>query len=197
LPRAVERATQSSDVRKQRDLLLQNLGQMEGTPFHQSLAALQERVEQLEIFFEKLRELASAPQRTPDDLTRLEAQLDSLETSFALWLAPSQQALLEQRRQAIGNMRRHKTQEAETWLTQLMQRPSNAENPEALLRLAETPPAFLSPEAGARLEQFRLRLKQQLSENALLQIEALFQKIGDRQTRRECLKRLQALVDAS
>lgn len=197
LPRAVERATQSSDVRKQRDLLLQNLGQLEGTPFHQSLAALQERVEQLEIFFEKLRELASAPQRTPDDLTRLEAQLDSLETSFALWLAPSQQALLEQRRQAIGNMRRHKTQEAETWLTQLMQRPSNAENPEALLRLAETPPAFLSPEAGARLEQFRLRLKQQLSENALLQIEALFQKIGDRQTRRECLKRLQALVDAS
>lgn len=197
LPQAVERATQASDVRKQRDLLLQNLGQLEGTPFHQSLAALQERVEQLEIFFEKLRELASAPQRTPDDLTRLEAQLSSLETSFALWLAPSQQALLEQKRQAIGNMRRQKTQEAETWLTQLMQRHSSAENLEALLRQTETPPPFLPPEAVARLEQFRLRLKQQLSQNALLQIEVLFQKIEDRETRRECLKRLQALVNAS
>ena len=55
----------------------------------------------------------------------------------------------------------------------------------------------MPPEAVARLEQFRLRLKQKLSQNALLQIEALFQKIGDRETRRECLKRLQSLVDAS
>jgi len=197
LPDAVERATQASDVRKQRDLLLQNLGQLEATSFYQSLAALQERVEQLEIFFENLRELASAPQRTPDDLTRLEAQLSSLETRFALWLAPSQQALLEQKRQAIGDMRRQKTQEVETWLTQLMQRHSSAENLEALLRQAETPPAFLSPEGMARLEQFRHCLRQQLSENALLQIEALFQKLEDRETRRKCLKRLQALVDAS
>jgi len=197
LPQAVERATQSSDIRKQRDLLLQNLGQLEGTPFHQSLAALQERVEQLETFFEELRESASAPQRTPDDLTRLEAQLSDLETSFANWLAPAQRALLAQKRQTIGNLRRQKTQEAETWLTQLMRRHSNAENPEVLLRQAETPPPFLSPEGVARLEQFRLRLKQQLSENVLLQIEALFQRIADRETRRECLKRLQALVDAS
>lgn len=197
LPLAVERAAQASDVRQQRDLLVRNLEQLEGTPLHQPLVALQERVEHLVTFFEELREIASAPQRTPDDLTRLEAQLSSLETSFAIWLAPPQQALLEQRRQAIGNLQRQKTQEAETWLTQSVRRHSNAENPEALLRLVETPHAFLPPEAVARLEQFRLRLKQQLSENALLQIEALFQKIGDRETRRECLKRLQSLVDAS
>jgi DNA replication protein DnaC len=197
LPQAVEQATQLSDVRQQRDLLLRHQGQLEGTPFHQSLVALQDRVEQIETFFEKLREIASAPQRTPDDLTRLEAQLSDLDTSLAIWLAPAQQALLEQRKQAIANLRRQKTQEAETWLTQLVRRHSNAENPEALLRQAETPPPFLPPEAGARLEEFRLRLKQQLSQNALLQIEALFQKIGDRETRRECLKRLQALVDAS
>lgn len=197
LPRAIEQATQASDVRKQRDLLLQTLGQLEGTPFHQSLVALQERVEQLEAFFERLRELASAPQRTPDDLTRLEAQLSSLETSFGIWLAPSQYALLDQRRQAIENLRRQKTQEAETWLSQLMRRHANRENPETLLREAETPPAFLPPEEKARLEEFRLRLKKQLDEDALLQIEALFRKIGDPETRRECLKRLQALVDAS
>ena len=196
LPQAVERATQSSDVRQQRDLLLRHLGQLEGTPFHQSLVALQERVEWLETFFEKLREIASAPQRTPDDLTRLEAQLSNLETSFATWLTPAQQALLEQRRQAIANLRRQKTQEAETWLTQLERRDSNAENPETLLRQAETPSPFLPPEGVARLGQFRLRLKQQLGENALLQIEALFQRIADRNTRRECLKRLQALVEA-
>ncbi|GIV67867.1 hypothetical protein [Caldilinea sp.] len=197
LPRAIEQATQTSDVRKQRDLLLRTLGQLEGTSLHQSLVALQERVEQLETFFEKLRELASAPQRTPDDLMCLEAHLNSLEMSFAIWLAPPQHALLELRRQEIENLRRQKAQEAETWLLQLMRRHSNAENPETLLREAETPHAFLPPEAVARLQEFRLRLKKQLDEDALLQIEALFRKIGDPKTRRECLNRLQALVDAS
>ena len=197
LPRAVERATQASDVRKQRDSLLQNLRQMEGTPFYESLVALQEKIEHLDAFFEELRGITAAPQGTPDDLTQLETQLSALEANFAIWLAPPQRALLEQKRQDIGNLRRRKTQEAEDWLKQLIQRHSNAENPETLLREAETPPPFLPPEGVAHLEQFRLRLKQQLSENALLQIEALFQKIADRDTRRECLKRLQALVDAS
>lgn len=196
LPQAVEQATQSSDVRKPRDLLLQNLGQLEGTPFYQPLVVLQERVEHLETFFEKLREIDSAPQRTPDDLARLEAQLSNVEANFAKWLAPAQQALLERRKQAIANLRRQKTQEAETWLLQLERDHSNAKNPETLLRQAETPPPFLSSEGMTRLEQLRLRLKQQISENALLQIEMLFQRIADREMRRECLKRLQALVDA-
>jgi hypothetical protein len=196
LPQAIERATQASDLRQQRDLLLRNLGQLEGTQFHQSLVALQERVERLETFFEALRDIASVPCRTPDDLTNLEAQLADLETEFAAWLGPTQRALLEQKKQGFGNLHRQKTQEAASWLAELTRRDSNGENPENLLRQAETPPAFLPPEGCTSLEQFRLRLRQRLNENALLQIEALFQRIADPEARRECLKRLQALVDA-
>jgi hypothetical protein len=196
LPQAVERAASLSDVRQQRNLLLRTLDQLEGTRFHQPLVALREGVECLETFFEKLQTITSAPRRTPDDLTNLEAQLTDLETRFVEWLSPARRALLQQKRQEVGDLRRQKTQEAMTWLAQLTRCHTDDENPETLLRQTETPPAFLPPEGHASLEQFRLRLRQRLNENALLQIEALFQKIADPEMRRECLKRLQALVDA-
>lgn len=199
LPAAVDRASQLSDVRQQKDLLLRNLEQLEGTSLHQPLLELQTKLEYLGAFFERLKGLHDrifSPQITPRELDAIEAQLDALEMDFAPWLAPSQKAVLKTTKDQLESLRQRKAKEARDWLNTLEQRYKHGDLPGNLLRQIETPPAFLDSDDLARLAKLKDELQRRMNDDIVWQIENLFRSITDVEVRRQCLKRLQELVDA-
>ena len=194
LPEAVENITAIDALRRQRDFLLRNLDQMEGTPFYQSLCTTRETIQQLEGYFEQLRTLQSQPRHTPADLDAIETQITAIEAQYSSWLSPVQRSLLQEQREGIENLRRQKTQEASSWLVNIAKRYQNGENPDTLLRQIENPPAFLPLEDRSRLEATRQAIQKRIDANVLAKIESLFTSIGDQKIRRQCLERLQALM---
>jgi len=63
-----------------------------------------------------------------------------------------------------------------------------------LLDQLKKPPKFLPQEDLKYLEQFKQALTKKIQDNKLLLIESEFKKL-DFETRRQCLKRLQELMD--
>lgn len=194
LPEAVEKATQTSELRQQRDILLRNLDRIQETPLHPILLEAKQKIEDLETFFEQVRMLEALPRRTPADLGDLETQIADIETQYSMLLSSAQMAVLEKKKQEVENRRSQERKKAQDWLTDLARRYNRNENPDDLLRLLERPPDFFSDEEQTRLETIRQAIQKRRDENVLLRIENLFKSIGDPETRRQCLKRLQELM---
>jgi antitoxin (DNA-binding transcriptional repressor) of toxin-antitoxin stability system len=193
---AVGQAIQLSDVSQQKSLLLRNIGQLEGTQFYQPLLDLQKRIEYLEAFFERLRDTGSLPQRTPNELDAIESQLDTIEAEMSSWLGQAQKGVLEKKRTEIRYLRHQKAQEARDWLDNLERRYERGDLGSLLHEIETLQPPFLQSDDRVRLEQFKQLLQQRMNNDTVLQIESLFRKITDVDTRRRCLERLQELVDA-
>ncbi len=197
LPDAIARASNIDELQQQRDLLLRNLDQVQGTPLYEPLCEARQRINQLEAYFESLHTLDALPRSTPNDLLQIEARIADIEAQHGAWLSPAQQVLLEEKKQEVENARREGTQKARQWLLDLSQRynKKNGESVDALLQQIETPPAFLPHEDLVRLEQLKQALRQRRDKDVLMKIESLFKSISDIETRRQCLERLQALLD--
>lgn len=194
LPSAVEEASSLADLRKQKELLLRNLEQTQETPVHQILTALLQKTEQLESFFEQLQELERLPHLSPKDLDSIEERIVEVETAFSSILGSVQTALLTQKRQTLQNIRTRETANARAWLRNLADRYQKGEDPDVLLDQLKKPPKFLPQEDLKYLEQFKQALTKKIQDNKLLLIESEFKKL-DFETRRQCLKRLQELMD--
>lgn len=196
LPLSIGRLRQWSDLRQHRDTVLRNLDQFKDTRFYEILIDAKNRLDHLENFLEQLRQVDSLPRNTPRNVDDVEAQLTNLESHFSSWLGPAQLELLEKRRQDIAALRKQKIAEATKWLEEIEQGARNDQNPESLLRKIEAPPPFLPTHYLARLEETKRVLHQRLNEDLVLQIESLFRKLSDPEIRRECLNRLQEIVEA-
>jgi len=196
LPDAIARASNIDELQQQRDLLLRNLDQVQGTPLYKPLCEAQQRINQLKAYFESLRALDALPRNTPNDLVQVEAQIADIEAQYGSWLSPAQQVLLEKKKQEVENVRREGTEKAQQWLVDLSRRYNrkNGESVDALLQQMETPPAFLPHEDLVRLEQLKRVLQKQKDKDVLSKIEDLFRSISDVDTRRQCLERLQTLM---
>lgn len=197
LPRAVERVTDPKKLREQRDLIVRTLEQVVETPLYEPLLNAQQKIDLLEDYFEKLGKIDINPRAeyTSEELSAIEAQQAEIAKQFKPLINPVQYTLLEEKQDKIKQYRQKKVQEAQEWLRGLAQRYKAGENPERLIHEIENPPHFLNPEDLTRLTQLKQALQKRLEENVLLQIEALFQKIKDVEARRQCLARLQAMLD--
>ncbi len=198
LPQALSQILESARtldaVRKQREYLLRNLDQVQGTPLYESLTAIKERLEWLERFFEQLGEIERMPARSPEDLKAQEMQIKNLEVEFSSWLGSGQADLLKSKKQRLAEMRRQKEQEAQQWLIDLVNRYEAGSELHTLLHTAQNPPAFLSASDAAKLEQVKKDIHEALDKDRILKIESLFAEL-DPPARRECLRRLQAMVE--
>ena len=192
---AIERVTSPDELRQQRDLLLRNLEQVKDTPLHSLLLGVQQKLDHLEKFFNKLGEVKAHPQKTPADLNAIEMQLAEIEDQFSGWLSPEQHALLDKEKREIEHVKQNKVREAREWLHKLELGYKADNKPEELLRQIESPHPFLCSEDFAHLLQLKKALQKRLEENVVLQIETLFMQIKDAETRKQCLARLQAMMD--
>ncbi len=194
LPESIEHADSINKLRDQRDLVLRNLDSVQGTPLYQLLCETEQRITQLEAFFEELQKLDRLPCNTPDDLSVIKAQLTTAETHYGALLSTEQRRLLETRKANIEKLHQQKTQEAKTWLQTFAQRHKGGENPATLLQQLEKPPAFLDSESLTRLAQLKQTLQKRLEEDLVAQIEDRFIRIKDIEARRQCLRRLHELM---
>jgi len=195
LPAAIAKAKALPELRHQRDLLLRNLTALQGTSHETVLLESQQKIEQLDAFFESLQNLDHLPSHTPDDLESIESQLEDMERLFSSWLSPVQQDLLKSKRKEISQLRQRKISEAHAWLEELARRYKNSEMPTNLLKMLETPPAFLSGEDLSRISQLKQTLHRKIEDDLVAQIEERFIRITDIATRRRCLERLQQLME--
>lgn len=195
LPQAVERAVTREELRQQRDKLLSNLSQVQDTPLHTLLLEAQARIQHLLDFFEDLKALDRFPRNVPAELDALEAKILDIETTYGAWLSAIQQKLLEIKKAETLDVRKRKAAEARNWLDTLARRQVSGESPGALLRQVESPPAFLDDSGRSQLAEIKQSLQRQLENDLVALIEAKFQEIRDRETRRRCLVQLQQLMD--
>lgn len=195
LPEAIAEAKSLSDLRNKRDTLLRNLNAFQGTQFEAILLECQQKIEQLEAFFEALQSLSQLPSNSPKDLEYFEAELEAIENRFNSCLNLAQKDLLRSKREEIIRLRQNKISEAHAWLDDLARRYKIGEPPAKLLQILENPPAFLSEEDLYRVYQLKQALQQRMEEDLVAQIEERFMRISDLATRRRCLERLQKLVD--
>lgn len=191
---AIGAANSLTILRQQREILLRNLDQVANTPLHQSLATIKEKAEWLEKFFEQLIGLDSMPTQTPQEISTFETKIHGLETEFGPWLSPMQIELLNKKKQQISEIRKRKTEEARQWLRKLEDAYETGRNIDDLQRKVQNPPEFLPAEDLAKLEQLKQIIQKKIEEDHLLKIEILFGKLGP-DARRECLQRLQNLMD--
>ncbi len=194
LSQAIGTANSLTILRQQRETLLRNLDQVANTSLHQSLVTLKEKTEWLEKFFEQLIGLDSMPNQTPQEIATFETKIHDLETEFRPWLSPMQIELLNKKKQQISEIRQRKTEEARQWLRKLEDAYETGGNIDDLQRKVQNPPAFLPAEELAKLEQLKQIIQKKIEEDLLLKIEILFGKLGP-DARRECLQRLQSLID--
>jgi len=194
LSQSLESASTLDIVRQQRDLLIRNLDQTQGTPLFESLTKLKETLERREAFFERLRQLDRMPADSPEDLNAQETQIMRLETEFSPELGHAQVELLTRKKQQLTQTRQRKEEEARQWLADLENRHKTGANPDELLRVAQSPPAFLSNSDAAKLEQVKESIRRAVEQDRLRRIESFFTEL-DPPARRECLRRLQAMVE--
>jgi hypothetical protein len=194
LSQSLESASALDIVRQRKNYLLRNLDRVQGTPLYESLTAIKERLEQLEIFFERFGALDRMPDHSPEDLNILETQIMSLGAEFASWLGPAQVNLLMSKKQQLAETRQRKEQEAQRWLVDLANRYKTGASLDDLLRMAQTPHPFLSASDVEKLEQVKKRIQEAVEKDHLLKIESLFAELSP-SARRECLRRLQEMVD--
>jgi len=193
LSQAIDSASSTTSLRQQKDLLLRNLDQVQETPLYQSLTAIREKIDQLEIFFERLGWLERMPVHSPEDLGALEAEIMKLEAEFSARLSPKQLSLLAERKKQLDEMRNQKEKEAQQWLVDLASRYKMGARPDELLRMAQSPHPFLSTEHLSKLENLKQRLSEAIEKDHLLKIQSLFTELSP-SARRECLRRLQEMV---
>jgi len=194
LPLAVEKAKSLDELREQKTLLLRNVDQTQDTPLYQQLEEIQNRIERLERFFESLRDIASLPCRTPSDLDTISQRIHEIENQYSNYLSQAQREILNEQRRQVDNIRQQEEQKARQWLIDLSVRFTNGAKPDELLRIAQNPPEFLPSEDRSKLNQLTQLLRQKVEKDTLLKIEMLFKELNT-DTRRECLKRLQELVE--
>ncbi|MDW8227248.1 MAG: hypothetical protein RMJ60_05565 [Anaerolineales bacterium] len=194
LSQAIETVDSLDVLRQKHNLLLRNLDQTQGTPLHQVLTQFKERCEQLEDFFERLRELDNRPINSPQDLNSLEEQVMTIESVCGSWLNPAQAGLLARKKEQFANIRQKRYEESHRWLADLENRYRAGTKPHELLQSARMHPAFLSAEDESRLALLVQTLQRAVQEDDLLKIEALFRELTP-EARRTCLQRLMALVD--
>jgi hypothetical protein len=194
LSQSIESASTLDAVRQQKDYLLRNLDQAQGTPLYQSLNAIKEKIEQLEAFFEQMRELDRTPAHSPEELNTMESQINILEAKFVSWLSPAQVNLLTRKKQQLTETRQRKELEARRWLIDLANRHKAGSKPHELLRMAQNPPAFLPASDLEKLEQVKKSIQKAVEKDHLQKIESLFAEL-DPSARRECLRRLQEIVE--
>lgn len=197
IPTAIENANDFGELHQQKNLLLRNLEQTQGTPLYQTLVTLQDKIERLENFFKEMehfQSLVSLSRPSPNELQALSKRLSEINNRYLHELKPAQLAILEKEHKKIETIRQREIQKAGQWLMELEAGYKNGESPYDLLRKAQTPPAFLSEEGSSRLRLVTQKLEQAIEEDRLLKIETLFREL-DPEARIMCLNRLRTLVN--
>lgn len=190
----VDGATTQQFLAQAKTTLMSRLERTKNTPLHAPLDALYQRIERLETWFSDLRELSNHPLRSPADTEARMSRLSQLETEAADVLGQAQKNLIAQKRQEVDSYRQQEIDKAQKWLNDFTIRSkAEEEDAETLLKVLQSPPAFLSEQDILRLEQIRPVLQTRLADNKIAHIENVFQQL-DREARLNCLNRLQKLV---
>lgn len=168
------------------------------TPFAQVLELAKVLIDQYATFLVKISEMNKAIQNlgSPEEVEQIQASLEQMENKNKEWMEENQKQLLENTRNKLAEQVNYKCTEATKWFHRITQisRQSNS-NPVELWEEIQDAPVFLSQEQKAQLHQLKYRIQQQIDQNIVSQIEREFRKIQDLQTRRECVARLQLLID--
>ncbi len=194
LPGAVETAKHLSELQDEKAILLRNLDQTQGTPLYHRFLEIQTKIERLEGFFEDLRDLDAIRYRTPSDLDMISQRIDEIESQYSNILSQVQLDILEEKRRKVAAVRQQEEQKARQWLIDLNSRYTSGAKPDELLRIILNPPEFLPIEDRDKLNQLVLELRHKAEKDTISKIEALFLEL-DVEARRECLKRLQELME--
>lgn len=148
----------------------------------------------LDKYNKALHEVAGMPLASPRDLESVCSRLDRISSSFGDRLSKVHLAKVSEVRQRVENVANVKRRDAVKWLDELERECDKTTSWSSLLQKLQGPPPFLPQESTERLNLLRARVQERLDQDQIAKIEILFQSLGSREKRKECLDRLQQLI---
>ncbi len=188
------RSVHLSDVQQMQKNILSCQNRYVGTQYEEMLGQALDYLETLQQFLAEAHGLKQLSLRTPQDVQHAEERLKEIAAGFEQKVSTVHLEALHQARKNIADRAEAARQEAIRWLEACERELERGQvHLGELQRKLERPPAFLPADHQVRLDSLRARVQEQLDQDHIAQIEALFQSLG-MEKRKECLNRLQQLV---
>ena len=189
---SVEMIDSTDSLRKCQRELNQKLAHFQGTDEGEVLDPLVEQLVDLEGALRKLEQLEHEPVEAPEQADRLLAELSELEGKMPYEV---QRRLCVDGRAALKERVQGAVNHATAWYKSKRREFDAHEYSQSLYDSLTNPPAFLPETHCPELVAMRTRVREELDNDEVEQLVSAFQRIQSVEKRRECLGRLNALLN--
>jgi hypothetical protein len=180
--------------------LLQIINRYKGSQYSSTIDQVDQRILTLRSYLSDLGMIQNNLNgniRTLADIAAVIQQMAELREKYRDMLSESQLKKLDEAIQEVKSVSREKEREAIVWLGERRTEYETNKNVVSLQRQIETPPAFLPEDAAIQLSVLRYEVQQKIDTDIVSSIEQKFRSIASVEQRRQCIERLQSLLDAN
>lgn len=178
--------------------LLSQLSRFDGARELDKLDSLLQRCEKISEVLDTLGMHRGKPLRDTADLDARKVILQRLTEQCGPYLSSVQRSLIDTTIKGIEEAAVEQQRLAVEWIGRLERDADSSKDAKGLGRLSEAlseVPPFFPDVAQQRLLTLRNKVRQQIDEDQLVQVEIAFRKIADRAMRRRCLEKLENLLE--
>jgi hypothetical protein len=195
LQEAVNRLDSLQAINTWRDRLLQISGRYDGTAYASALESAAEQAGQMREFMQVITGLSRQSIATQEQADEQRQQIENLAAQSMAWPDGIHREMLDQARQRIEQQIQQRVEDARRWIKAREEELKHGKPTLQIREKLEQPPAFLPADEQDHLGVLRAETQMKIDQDSVSQIEYQFRQIADPDKRRECLARLQQIVD--
>jgi len=188
---AVTNARKATDLR---DELLKTSARYRESDHRATVEKAVERLGRLREFFGEAEQLSQRRIQSPEEAGGVYTKADEIRENYRAVLAGTHHLLVDKAKAEIEKRVSGEEDKAIAWLNGCKDEMQPGHDISRLMQKLSSPPAFLPAAAQPDLDQLRLRLQEQIDNDAILKIEATFRTIADPKRQEVCLQRLVQLM---
>jgi hypothetical protein len=196
----IDAITDLATLQRMHREFLQVINRYNGSQYSSTIAQVDQRISTIQSYlldFGMIQNNVNGNIRTPADIAEGIQQMTELREKYRAMLSELQLKKLDEAIQEVESVSREKARKAIVWLGERRTEYETNKNVVYLQRQLETPPAFLPEDASAQLSLLRYEVQRKIDTDIVSSIEQKFRSIASVEQRKQCLQRLQNLLDAN
>jgi len=165
------------------------------TPYNEDVKKATKRVAELRLFYDELIQLSKRRADTPQEAREIMRTLNSIGRKYISVIGDEQRALIATAQSNLDGYVKKQEQLAIKWLVELEAQPIPENNLSQFRSRLDTPPSYLPENEKKRIEVLKQQVDKRLDDNVVEQIMSFYLRIKDQDVRKECLSRLQEIME--
>jgi hypothetical protein len=167
----------------------------EGTPNQKAIEKVSARVVDLRQFYDEVIQLSKRRVDTPEEVRETKRLLNSLGRKYLTVVGDEQRLLIEKAQSNLDEIVRKQESSAIGWLEGQEAQITTGKNLPQLRSRLDHPPSFLPDKEKKRIDALIKQVDNRLDEDVIEQIASYFLRIKDKKVRKNCLTRLEELME--